>query len=304
MAFSNFFHRTAFTTTFLGFYILFTKSIFAQTVEEAWEWYKPVTDIAEHISWFHDMLFILIVAITLFVLGLLLWVIIRYNEKANPVPTKTSHNTAIEITWTLVPCVILVVVFYFSLVLLKDQYKIPKADVVVKAIGYQWYWGYEYPGKEIQFEGRMLRGEDLDKARSKGNPAPRLLSVDNPMVVPVNKVTYVYVSSEDVIHNWTVPAFGAKMDAIPGSPRLIWFKPKETGIFYGQCSELCGTDHAFMPIEVRVVSDETYKQWQDAIKQDEEKANEILQQAYLEDTERKTKQFAGNTATSQSETVE
>ncbi|MEM7620200.1 MAG: cytochrome c oxidase subunit II [Pseudomonadota bacterium] len=273
-----------------------TQSAYSQSVEQAWEWYKPATQIAEQISSFHDMVFVIIVAITLFVLGLLVWVVIRYNEKANPEPSNVTHNTTIEVVWTLVPILILLVIAVPSFRLLSAQYTLPKPDVVVKTIGYQWYWGYEYPGKDISFESRMLDDEDIKKQKEKGDPAARLLAVDNPVVVPVNKVTYMYVTSEDVIHNWTVPAFGAKMDAIPGSPRLVWFKPTKTGIFYGQCSELCGINHAFMPIEIRVVSEDDYKKWQSLIKDDEEKAKDFLIQAYLDDVKSKTDKVAENSS--------
>lgn len=287
MVFTNLKHIINVVTLALAGLLVHVNTAYSQSIEQAWEWYKPATQIAEQISSFHDMVFVIIVAITLFVLGLLIWVAIRYNEKANPEPSKTTHHVGLEVAWTLIPVLILAVIFVPSMNLLSAQYTLPKPDVVVKTKAFQWYWAYEYPGKDIAFDSYMLNDEDIKLAKASGDPAPRLLAVDNPMVVPVNKVTFVYVSSEDVLHNWTVPAFGVKMDAIPGSPRLVWFKPEKTGVFYGQCSELCGANHAFMPIEVRVVTEEVYEQWQAAIKEDEAKAKQLLIQAYLTDQENK-----------------
>ncbi len=217
---------------------------------------EPATAIKEGIVGFHDFLLIIITGISLFVLALLLWVIFRYNEKANPVPSKTSHNTTIEIIWTVVPVLILVVIAIPSFRLLYAQHEFPKPDLVIKATGHQWYWSYEYPDHgPIAFDSYMIEDADLKEGQ------PRLLAVDNEVVVPVNKVVHVLVTASNVMHNWTVPAFGSKIDAVPGRVTRTWFKAKKTGTFYGQCSELCGTRHAFMPIAVRVVSEEEYQAW-------------------------------------------
>ena len=250
---------------------------------------EPATQIAEQMIDFHWLLLVIITAIVIFVLGLLLWVMIRYNEKANPIPSKTSHNTAVEVVWTLVPILILLVIAVPSFRLLSDQYTYPKSDIVIKAIGNQWYWSYQYPDNGLEFDSYMLKDEELKKARDAGEKVHRLLSVDNPVVVPVNKVVYVQVTANDVLHNWTIPAFGVKMDAIPGSSKLIWFQAKETGTYYGQCSEMCGINHAFMPIEVRVVSDQTYAAWLAAMKQGEDQAKAVLLKAALEDNKAGTK---------------
>ncbi len=241
-----------------------------------------VTDVGDQMNEFHNLLLWIIAAIVVFVFLLLVWVLLRYNEKANPTPSKNSHNTAIEVIWTVVPILILLVIAIPSFKVLSKQYTIPKSDVVLKAIGNQWYWSYEYPDSNVSFDSNILNDADLKKAKAAGESVKRLLSVDNPIVVPVNKVVYVHVSASDVLHNWTIPSFGVKMDAIPGSPKLIWFKAREEGTYYGQCSEMCGVNHAFMPIEVRVVSDAVYAKWLAAMKQGEEAGKAVLKQAALE----------------------
>jgi len=218
------------------------------------------TPIAEQMHGFHDLLLVIITAITLFVLGLLIWVMVRYNAKANPEPSKTSHNTLIEVVWTVVPVLILLIIAVPSFRLLYAQYEFPKADVTIKATGHQWYWSYEYPDQGgFSFESFMLQKDEVTDSRE------YLLAVDNEVVVPVNKVVHVLVTSADVMHNWTVPAFGSKIDAVPGRNTATWFKATKPGVYYGQCSELCGARHAFMPITVRVVSEEEFATWvQDA----------------------------------------
>lgn len=214
------------------------------------------TDIASQIHSFHDLLLVIIISITVFVMGLLLWVMIRYNAKANPTPSKTSHNTKIEIVWTVVPVLILLVIAIPSFRLLYAQYDVPKADLTIKATGYQWYWSYEYPDNGgFFFDSLMLEKEDLKPDQ------PYLLAVDNEVVVPVNKVVHVLVTSNDVIHNWAMPSFGVKMDAVQGRNHLAWFKVNEPGVYYGQCSELCGARHAYMPIAVRAVTEQEFEQW-------------------------------------------
>jgi cytochrome c oxidase subunit 2 len=212
--------------------------------------------VMENIVWFHNFLFVLITLITLFVLGLLVAVVVKFNAKANPVPSKTTHNTLIEVAWTLIPVLILVGIAVPSFRLLFLQLDIPKADLTVKATGKQWYWSYSYPDNgKFEFDSLMA----ADKQ-------PRLLGVDNEMVVPVNKVIRVQTTGADVIHAFAVPAFGIKIDSIPGRLNETWFKATKTGMYYGQCSELCGKDHAFMPIAVRVVEDQEFAAWVEAAK--------------------------------------
>eukprot|EP01042_Synura_sphagnicola_P006951 gene6951-8894_t len=213
------------------------------------------------------MLFPIITGICLFVLALLVWIIIRYNKKANPVHAKFSHNTAIEIVWTVVPIGILVVIAIYSLALLRDYNNMPTPDVVVKATGNQWYWTYDYPELGVtDVESRILpEALDIKKAHAAG--IPYLLEVDNKLIVPVGKVIHVQTTGADVIHSFTVPAFGFKIDAIPGRLNETWFKADREGIFYGQCSFICGQNHAFMPIAIRVVSQERYTAWPAEAKQ-------------------------------------
>ncbi|MET0677235.1 MAG: cytochrome c oxidase subunit II [Bradyrhizobium sp.] len=212
--------------------------------------------VMENIVWFHNFLFVLITLITLFVLALLVVVVMKFNAKANPVPSKTTHNTLIEVAWTLIPVLILVGIAVPSFRLLFQQLDIPKADLTVKATGKQWYWSYSYPDNG-KFEFDSLLAQDKQ---------PRLLGVDNEMVVPVNKVIRVQTTGADVIHAFAVPAFGIKIDSIPGRLNETWFKATKVGMYYGQCSELCGKDHAFMPIAVRVVEDQEFAAWVEAAK--------------------------------------
>ena len=208
------------------------------------------------IVWFHDyMLMPIIVAISAFVLFLMLYAMIRFRASRNPNPSKTTHNVLVEIIWTLVPCLILIVMAVPSFKILYKQDTIPKADLTIKAIGYQWYWGYEYPDENIIFESYMIEEKDL-KAEQ-----PRLLAVDNEVVVPVGKVVKVLITANDVLHAWALPSFGVKRDAVPGRINETWFKAEKVGTYYGQCSELCGIKHAFMPIEVRVVTEKEYQDW-------------------------------------------
>ena len=217
---------------------------------------KSASKTMSDIVWFHDyMLLPIITAITVFVLFLLAYACIRFRASKNPVASTTSHNTTIEVIWTLVPCLILIVMAVPSFKVLYSQDEIPKADVTIKAIGYQWYWGYEYPDENIVFDSYMIEDKDLKEGQ------PRLLAVDNEVVVPVNKVVKVMITDNDVLHAWALPSFGVKRDAVPGRINETWFKADRTGTFYGQCSELCGIKHAFMPITVNVVSEEDYNKW-------------------------------------------
>ena len=217
---------------------------------------QSASPVMDGIASFHDFLLYIITAITIFVLVLLLIVIVRFNARANPTPSKTTHNTLLEVAWTVLPVLILVIIAVPSFRLLFTQMNIPPADVTVKATGKQWYWSYNYPDDGgFEFDSLMLS----DKER-KGDQ-PRLLAVDNEMVVPVNKNVRVLTTGADVIHAFAVPSFGVKIDSIPGRINETWFRATREGIFYGQCSELCGKDHAFMPIAVRVVSDGEYTAW-------------------------------------------
>ena len=215
-----------------------------------------VTSVMSDIVHLHDRILLpIIVAISVFVLFLLLYSIFKFRASKNPIPSKTSHNTFIEIMWTVIPCLILIVIAVPSFRLLYKQDIIPKADVTIKATGYQWYWGYEYPDQNIAFDANMIDTKNL-----KSNQL-RLLETDNHVVVPVNKVIKVLITANDVLHAWAVPSFGVKRDAVPGRINETWFKAEKEGVYYGQCSELCGSRHAFMPITVRVVSDKQYNEW-------------------------------------------
>jgi cytochrome c oxidase subunit 2 len=208
---------------------------------------------------FNNFLLVIITLITIFVLGLLLTVIVKFNARANPTPSRTTHNTLIEVMWTVVPVIILVVIAVPSFRLLFFQLNTPPADLTIKATGKQWFWTFTYPDNgPFEFDSLML--QDADRQKIQPEP-PRLLAVDNPVVVPVNKVVRVQTIAADVIHAFAVPSFGVKIDAIPGRLNEVWFKATREGTYYGQCSELCGKDHAFMPIEVRVVSEQAFNAW-------------------------------------------
>ena len=217
---------------------------------------QSATPVMDNITWFHDFLLIIITAITAFVLVLLLIVMARFNARTNPVASRTTHNTLLEVAWTIVPIVILLVIAVPSFKLLFLQLNLPAADMTVKATGKQWYWSYSYPDHgKFEFDSLMLKADELKPDQ------PRLLSVDNDMVVPVNKTVHVIVTGADVIHAFAVPSFGIKIDAIPGRINETWFKATREGVYHGQCSELCGKDHAFMPITVRVVSEQAFAAW-------------------------------------------
>ena len=223
-----------------------------------WEYnlQEAASPVMESIISFHNLLVVIITVITLFVLALLIIVAVKFNAKANPVPSTTTHHTLIEVAWTLIPVLILVAIAVPSFRLLFLELDIPKPDVTIKATGKQWYWSYSYPDNG-KFEFDSLLAQDKK---------PRLLGVDNEMVVPVNKVIRVQTTAADVIHAFAMPAFGVKIDAIPGRLNETWFKATKTGMFYGQCSELCGKDHAFMPIAIKVVSDQEFAAWIEAAK--------------------------------------
>ena len=217
---------------------------------------QAASPVMDNIIWFHDFLLYIITGIAGFVLVLLVVVMVRFNARANPVPSRTTHNTLIEIAWTLIPIVILMFIAVPSFKLLFYQLNIPAADLTVKATGKQWYWSYSYPDNGLfEFDSLMLK----DGERKDGQP--RLLAVDNEMVVPVNKTVRVITTGADVIHSFAVPSFGIKIDAVPGRINETWFTATREGVYYGQCSELCGKDHAFMPIAVRAVSEQAFSAW-------------------------------------------
>ena len=216
------------------------------------------TDLGREAQWFHNVILMpIITVITIFVLLLLIWVVIRYNRRANPVPSRTSHNTAIEIVWTVAPVLILLFIAVPSIKLLAAQFSTPKPDLTVKVIGHQWYWSYQYPDNG-DFE---VVSNILTDAQDKATGQPRQLGVDARMVVPVNSVIKIITTSDDVIHSFAVPAFWTKMDAVPGRLNETWFKVDRPGLYYGQCSELCGARHGYMPIAVEVVSRDQFAQW-------------------------------------------
>ena len=219
----------------------------------------PVTELARDIQWLDNVLLVIITLISIFVSALLVWVFIRYNRKANPTPSSTTHNTPIEILWTIIPVFILIGIGVISLPILLKQLRIPDSDVVIKATGAQWYWSYDYPQHNFSFDSVMLEKEEL--AEFGYSQDEYLLATDNPVVVPVNKNITVQVTASDVIHAWKVMSFGVHQDGVPGRLAELWFKPEKEGVYFGQCSELCGLNHSYMPIVVKVVSEEEYKEW-------------------------------------------
>jgi cytochrome c oxidase subunit 2 len=286
---------------------------------------NPVTEVATEINRFHDLVNIIIIAITIFVLILLAVVIFRFNERANPTPSRTTHHTGLEIAWTVVPILILVVIAIPSFKLLYLQYSYPKPDITIKAIGNAWFWEHEFPDNGgFKVTSNMVKDEDLLRQklgeteygnrfgklegtaltrRLHAEALPiyqerglvRMLSVDNEIAVPENKVVHVLVTANDVIHNWTIPSFGSKIDAVPGRVTATWFKATQRGMYYGQCSELCGKDHAAMPIAVRVVSQANFDSWAGALRDAKDaktpaerrqhlnRARDVMQKAALED---------------------
>ena len=225
--------------------------------------------VMETMHSFHAFLLAIIVAVVLLVLALLVIVAVKFNEKANPVPSRTTHHTLIEVVWTVVPVLILVAIAIPSFRLLFQQLDIPKADLTVKVTGHQWYWSYEYPDNgQFSFDSLMVQTADLQPGQ------PRLLAVDNEVVVPVGKIVRIQVTAADVIHSFALPSFGVKIDALPGRLNESWFQATKEGVYYGQCSELCGRDHAFMPIAIRVVSEADFAAWVEEAKQKYASADE------------------------------
>jgi len=247
--------------------------VIGRPIDGAMGFQPAATEVARRLQWLDGMILVIITIITLFVTGLMAWVVIRYNRKRNPEPASFTHHTPVEIAWTVVPIVILVFIGAFSLPTLFHQQEIPEADVTIKATGYQWFWGYEYVDEGFGFDAYMIGAPALGGDNSLTPETEEqlvaagyaredfLLATDNAMVIPVNKTVVVQVTGADVIHAWTVPAFGVKQDAVPGRLAELWFKAEKEGIYFGQCSELCGIAHAYMPITVKVVSEEAYAAW-------------------------------------------
>ncbi len=218
-----------------------------------------VTELARDIHWLDGVINIIIGLIVAFVVLLLAIVVLRYNSRSNPTPARFTHNTPVEVTWTIVPIIILVFIGAFSLPILFKQQEIPEADIVIKATGNQWYWTYEYPDSEFSFDSFMLAREELEE--NGYSQDEYLLATDTAVVVPVDKTIVMQVTGSDVIHAWAMPAFGVKQDGVPGRLAQLWFRAEQEGVYFGQCSELCGKDHAYMPITVKVVSQQAYDQW-------------------------------------------
>ena len=252
-------HRSSWGLAAIGTFLVSSSSALAEDgVGQPAPWQMgrqmPVTAEALDLDRFEIYLHWLAFGISLFVLGLILYCVFKFNEKANPTPSRTTHNTMIEVAWTIIPVLILVAIAIPSFRTLRTQLSEPNADVTVKATGHAWYWSYDYPANGDQ--KAFTFDANIDESAE-----PKLLAVDNVMVVPVNKVVRVQVTSTDVIHSWTVPSFAGKVDAIPGRLNQLWFKADREGTYHGQCSELCGMRHAYMPIVVKVVSDEEYAKW-------------------------------------------
>ena len=243
----------------LFFLLIPSFSIANEGISENWQlsFQQPATDLMSDIISFHSYILMpIITGISLLVLGLLLYIMFRFNSSRNHVASTTTHNTTIEILWTVIPVILLIIIAIPSFRLLYVSETIPKADITIKAIGNQWYWTYEYPDfDDISFDANMLADHELS------DPKLRLLETDTQIVVPVDKVVKLQLTSADVLHAWTIPAFGVKMDAVPGRLNETWFKANKEGIYYGQCSELCGPKHAFMPINVKVVSNKEFEDW-------------------------------------------
>lgn len=233
-------------------------------VDRAMGFQPAVTELARDIHWLDALILVIITVITLFVLGLLVAVVLRYNRRSNPEPATFTHNSPIEVAWTVVPIIILVFIGAFSLPVLFKQQEIPVADVTIKTTGHQWYWSYEYPDHEFVFDSFMLRREELEEFGYTQDEY--LLATDTAMVVPTGQTIVVQVTASDVIHSWTIPSFGVKQDGVPGRLAELWFEVEEgqEGIYFGQCSELCGKDHAYMPITVKAVTQAEYEAWLDA----------------------------------------
>ncbi|MBZ0124208.1 MAG: cytochrome c oxidase subunit II [Roseovarius sp.] len=230
-------------------------------VDGAMGFQPAATELARDLHWLDGMINVIIFSIVALVCALLLICLLRFNSRANPKPARFTHNSPLEVAWTVVPIVILVFIGAFSLPVLFKQQEIPEGDINIKVTGYQWFWGYEYTDHDFGFESFLLAREDLEEHGY--SPDEYLLATDTRIVVPVGKTVVMQVTGADVIHSWTIPAFGVKQDAVPGRIAQLWFTPEKEGTYFGQCSELCGKDHAYMPITVEVVSEAEYEKWLD-----------------------------------------
>ena len=234
------------------------------------------SELARDLQWLDGMILVIITAIVIFVVALLAWVIVRYNKRANPNPASFSHNSPLEVAWTIVPILILVFIGAFSLPTLFKQQEIPEGDIHIKVTGNQWYWSYEYTDEGIAYdsfmigygEGNLNPSISAQLAEAGYTDQEFLLATDTAVVIPVGAVVVMHVTGADVIHSWTIPAFGVKQDAVPGRIGQLWFAAEQEGIYFGQCSELCGKDHAYMPITVKVVSQAAYDEWLAAAKEE------------------------------------
>ena len=254
---------------------LFASSALAQQPVDGGLGFQPsVTSLMDDIVWFHDVLLMPIITFTtVFVLSLLIYVMWRFSAKRNPNPSTTTHHSLLEVIWTGVPILILVIIAIPSFRILYDQEVVPESEVTLKVTGNQWFWTYEYPEAGVEFDANPdFEGDDPATGTWR---EPRLLTTDNQVVLPVNTNIEVLINGADVIHSWTVPSFGVKKDATPGRTNALWFNVREEGTYYGQCSEICGVNHGYMPIEVKIVSKEAYKTWLGQAKLDLDEGREI-----------------------------
>lgn len=244
---------------FIALFSFLSNASSTETLPKDWQlgFSEPATELMSDVIAFHSYILMpIITGISILVLALLLYIAYRYNSNRNQIASSTTHNTVIEVLWTVIPVILLIIIAIPSFRILYTAETIPKADLTIKAIGNQWYWSYEYPDyDDFSFDANMLQDEELS------DPSLRLLETDTQIVVPVNKVVKLLITSNDVLHAWTIPAFAVKKDAVPGRLNETWFKAEKTGTYYGQCSELCGPKHAFMPINVKVVSQDEFDNW-------------------------------------------
>ena len=273
--------------SFAAFAGFVAPAVAAQPVPWQADLQPAATEVMEHIRWFEGFTLIIIAVITVFVFALVGYACWRFAASRNPNASRNTHHTMLEVAWTVLPILVLVIIAIPSFRLLYEEVVVPEADLTVKAVGYQWYWSYEYPDNGIaEYISTMLTDEDRQEqiAETGGTEAdfPRLLAVDYQMVVPVGTVVRLQVTASDVLHSFAMPAFGVKIDAVPGRLNETWFRAEREGVYYGQCSELCGTAHAFMPIAIRVVSEEQFAAWAETAANDIDAANAQLAQAIRE----------------------
>jgi cytochrome c oxidase subunit 2 len=262
------------TLSAFGFFTTLNNAFAFEGRSQPWQMgMQPAgSPVMANIREFHDFLLIVEILIVLFVLVVLAIIIFRFNAKANPVPAKWSHNTFLEVIWTAVPILILVVIAVPSLKLLYFADKAQDAEMTLKVTGHQWYWTYQYPDQgNFEFDSNIIPDDEIDTEKGQ----VRLLSVDNPVVLPIGTTIRVLLTSDDVIHNWAVPSFGLKLDMVPGRTNETWVKINETGTYYGMCSELCGVNHGFMPIQVKAVTKEAFKAWTEKAKKEFAKSDDV-----------------------------